>query len=71
MSKLTNFADEVTGDLNELEELFGSLYERKKKLKEKGHEVAGRWDEHFNTQQKAIAEAEAAINKISNVPLAR
>ena len=69
MSKLTNFADEVHNDLDDLEQMFGDLYERKRLLKEKGTEVAGRWDQYFADQTKALVAAENAINRISNVPL--
>lgn len=69
MSKLNSFADEVNEDLGDLEQMFGNLYERKQLLKERGREVAGRWDEYFTEQTKALAAAENAINRISNVPL--
>ena len=69
MGKLTNFADEVNEDLGDLEQLFSGLYDKKQLLKQRGAEVAGRWSEYFADQTKALAAAENAINRLSNVPL--
>ena len=70
MGKLTSFADEVNEDLGDLEQLFSGLYDKKQLLKQRGAEVAGRWSEYFADQTKALAAAENAINRLSNVPLA-
>ena len=70
MGKLTNFADEVNEDLGDLEQLFSGLYDKKQLLKQRGAEVAGRWSEYFADQTRALAAAENAINRLSNVPLA-
>ena len=70
MGKLTSFADEVNEDLGDLEQLFSGLYDKKQLLKQRGAEVAGRWSEYFADQSRALAAAENAINRLSNVPLA-
>lgn len=70
MGKIDEFAGSVNEVLTDLDQAFGNLSAKAKLLKEKGADVAGRWEQHFAEQSKAIAVAEAAINKVSNVPLA-
>lgn len=69
MGKIDEFADGISETLSDLDGKFGNLSARAAVLKEKGADVAARWDQHFDGQSKAIAAAEAAINRISNVPL--
>lgn len=69
MGRLDEFAEDVPDIVLNLEDTFGSLHERAKNLREKGEEVADKWQRHLDGRANAIAKAEAAINRIANVPL--
>ena len=70
MGQLDQFADEVGDVVAALEKDAETLNKRKMVLMERSSEVLGRWREHFTKQETSLKAAEAAINKISNIPLA-
>src|SRR5882724_1787041 len=70
MGQLDQFADEVGDVVAALEKDAEALNTRKSALLDRSDEVLGRWRDHFKRQETSLAAAEAAINKISNVPLA-
>jgi len=70
MGQLDQFADEVGDVIAALEKDAEALNKRKRALLDQSDEVLGRWREHFDRQENSLKAAEAAINKLSNVPLA-
>lgn len=70
MGQLDQFADSVGDVIAALEKDAEALNKRKMKLLDQSDEVLGRWREHFTRQEDSLKAAEAALNKISNVPLA-
>jgi hypothetical protein len=70
MGAIDEFGSDVNSILADLNAQFGALNDAKAKLKQRGGDIAQRWAEYFQDQAKAIAAAEAALNKVSNVPLA-
>jgi hypothetical protein len=69
MGHLDSFAEDVNEIVADLDRQFEDLNARKQKLKERGAEVSGRWSDHFKSQEIALTAAEAALNRISNIPL--
>lgn len=69
MGHLDSFAEDVNDVVADLEKAFEYLNARKQSLKERGTEIAGRWADHFEQQHASITAAEAALNRISNVPV--
>jgi hypothetical protein len=69
MGHLDSFAEDVNDIVKDLDKQFEFLNDRKQQLKERGGEIAGRWAQHFNVQEAALTAAEAALNRISNIPL--
>jgi hypothetical protein len=69
MGHLDSFAEDVNETVAGLNKQFEDLNERKQKLKERGGEIAGRWAQHFDSQEASLTAAEAALNRISNVPI--
>jgi hypothetical protein len=69
MGHLDSFAEDVNETVASLNREFESLNARKTKLKERGAEIAGKWSAHFDGQEAALTVAEAALNRISNVPV--
>ena len=70
MGQLDQFAEEVGDVIAALEEDARALNKRKMALMERSSDVLGRWRDHFTRQEGSLQAAEAAINKLSNVPLA-
>ena len=68
MGHLDSFAEDVNDTVADLNNQFEALNARKQALRERGSEIAGRWANHFATQEASLAAAEAALNRISNVP---
>ena len=66
---LESFAEDVNDTVADLNRQFETLNVRKQQLKERGTEIATRWSQHFDSQDAAMAAAEAALNRISNVPI--
>lgn len=71
MGQLDQFADDVNETVADLEKQFGDLNVRKQKILARGTDVAGRWAQHFTNQEAGLTAAEAALNRISNVPLSK
>lgn len=69
MGQLDSFAEDVNETVADLEKQFAALNDRKQKIRERGTDIAGRWAQHFTNQEAGLVAAEAALNKISNVPL--
>jgi hypothetical protein len=69
MGHLDSFAEDVNEVVADLEKQFGDLNARKQKIRERGADIAGRWAQHFTSQEGGLTAAEAALNRISNVPL--
>src|SRR5579872_3741933 len=69
MGTIDQFADDVPDVLASLEQQFGDLRGRALALKEQGADVAAKWNQHFDAQAASIRAAEAAIARVSNVPL--
>jgi hypothetical protein len=69
MGHLDSFAEDVNETVASLNREFESLNARKTKLRERGAEIAGKWSAHFDGQEAALTVAEAALNRISNVPV--
>ena len=70
MGQLDQFADEVGDIMAALEKDAEALNKRKSALLDRSDEVLGRWRDHFKRQEDSLKAAEAAINKLSNIPLA-
>jgi hypothetical protein len=70
MGQLDQFADSVGDIIASLEKDAEALNRRKLALQDNSIEVLGRWRNHFDKQEASLKAAEAAINKLSNVPLA-
>jgi len=70
MGQLDQFADSVGDVIAALEKDAAALNKRKMLLLDRSDDVLGRWREHFTKQEDSLKAAEAALNKISNVPLA-
>ena len=68
MGHLDSFAEDVNETVADLNKQFELLNERKQKLKDRGAEISLRWSQHFDAQEQSLAVAEAALNRISNVP---
>jgi hypothetical protein len=66
MSKLQSIADRAPKIVAALEDRAGKLDERLTKLESTGNGVFDRWDGHVSEQEKAVAVAEDAINRLSN-----
>jgi hypothetical protein len=71
VGQLDSFAEDVNETVADLEKQFADLNARKQKILERGTEIAGRWAQHFTTQEQGLTAAEAALNRISNVPLSK
>lgn len=69
MGTIDQFAEDVPDVLAALETQFGGLRERALALKVQGAMVADKWTQHFDAQAASIRAAEAAIARVSNVPL--
>lgn len=69
MGQLDQFADDVNETLADLDKQFEALNARKNALKTDGAAIAGKWANHFTAQEASIRAAEAALNRISNVPV--
>jgi hypothetical protein len=69
MGQLDQFAEDVNETLAALNKAFEDLNARKEKLKASGAKIAGKWADHFTAQEASIKAAEAALNRISNVPV--
>ena len=69
MSQLDEFADNVNDIVAGHNERFRKLNDAKRALQVKGNDIADRWEEYFINEAKQLAMAEAALNRISNVPL--
>ena len=70
MGQLDQFADSVGDVIAALEKDAAALNKRKMLLLDRSDDVLGRWRDHFTKQEDSLRAAEAALNKISNVPLA-
>jgi hypothetical protein len=70
MGQLDQFVEEVGDVIAALEEDARALNKRKAALMERSSDVLGRWRNHFTLQESSLKAAEAAINKLSNIPLA-
>lgn len=68
MGHLDSFAEDVNETVATLNRSFEVLNARKQKLQERGVQIARRWSQHFDAQEASLAAAEAALNRISNVP---
>lgn len=68
MGHLDSFAEDVNETVAMLNKSFEVLNARKQKLQERGIDIARRWSQHFDAQEASLAAAEAALNRISNVP---
>jgi hypothetical protein len=71
MGQLDQFAEDVNETVADLNKVFEGLNARKQKLKERGTEIAGKWAAHFDAQDASLTAAEAALNRISNVPISQ
>lgn len=71
MGHLDSFAEDVNETIADLNRQFESLNSRKQKLKERGTEIALGWSQHFDAQEASLKAAEAALNRISNVPVSQ
>lgn len=71
MGQLDQFAEDVNETVADLEKQFELLNARKQKVKDRGAEISLRWSQHFDAQEVALTAAEAALNRISNVPLSQ
>ncbi|MDE2471862.1 MAG: hypothetical protein KGL35_24840 [Bradyrhizobium sp.] len=69
MGAIDEFADDVNGIVADIEAQFKVLGDRKRQVQERGNEIAHRWAVYFDTRDQALTQAEAALNRISNVPL--
>jgi hypothetical protein len=69
MGQLDSFATDVNETMADLERQFEALNARKQKIKDRGTDISGRWAQHFANQEAGLTAAEAALNRISNVPL--
>ena len=68
MGHLDQFAEDVNETVAMLNKSFEILNRRKQALQERGTDIARRWSQHFDSQEASLAAAEAALNRISNVP---
>lgn len=66
MSKLQNFAARAPKILADLEKRADALDPQLTKLETTGHETFDRWKNHIDETGKAIAQAQDAINALSN-----
>ncbi len=71
MSAIDQFAEDVNGVVADLESQFKVLGDRKRKLQDRGNDIALRWAKHFEAQDRALTQAEQALNRISNVPVTK
>ena len=69
MGAIDEFASDLNNMLADIDNTFKALSDRKNALQKKGNDVAQRWAEHFDGMQKSMTDAEAALNRISNVPI--
>ena len=69
MGHLDSFAEDVNETVADVDKMFEGLNARKQKLKERGAQIAGRWAQHFDTAEASMTAAEAALNRVSNVPI--
>jgi hypothetical protein len=69
MSQLDEFADNVNDIVAGHNARFQKLNDAKRALQVRGNDIADRWEEYFINEAKQLATAEAALNRISNVPL--
>lgn len=69
MGHLDSFAEDINDTVAMINKSFEVLNTRKQNLQERGVEIARRWSQHFDAQEASLAAAEAALNRISNVPL--
>jgi hypothetical protein len=69
MSQLDEFADNVNDIVAGHNARFQKLNDAKRALQVRGNDIADRWEEYFINEAKQLAMAEAALNRISNVPL--
>lgn len=69
MGAIDEFGSDVNGIIADLNAQFKVLNDAKANLKQRGGEIAQKWAEYFTEQTKAVAAAEAALNRISNIPL--
>jgi hypothetical protein len=70
MSKLEHLAERAPQIIADLEQRADGIDQRLTKLEKSGDETLGKWEGHLTLQEKAISTAQAAINQLSNVPLA-
>lgn len=66
MSKLENIALRAPKIVADLEARAEKLDSRLTALETKGHGAFDKWDGHLSSQEKAVATAEDAINRLSN-----
>jgi len=69
MSKLENIASRAPQIIAGLEARADELDQRLTKLDKTGQHTFNKWNDHLGNQEKAIAAAEDAINRLSNSPL--
>ena len=69
MGAIDEFASDLNSMLADIDNTFKTLSDRKNQLQRKGNDVAQRWAEHFDAMNKSMTDAEAALNRISNVPI--
>lgn len=69
MGKIEQFADDAPDALSEIETTFGELGGRMRALRERANDVAHRYQQHFENQEKQIARAEEALGRLSNMPI--
>jgi hypothetical protein len=69
MSALDEFADNINDIVANHDARFRKLNERKQALQIRGDDIAAGWESYFADQEKQLAAAEAALNRISNIHL--
>ena len=69
MGQLEQFVDNIPSVLADIERQAEKLNARAAAVKARSDDVFGRWHEHFSGKEASLAAAEAAINRLSNVPL--
>ena len=69
MGTIDQFADDIPDLIAGMEKDFGDLRARALLLKGRSDDIKQRWNTHFDQQGSSLAAAEAAINRVSNIPL--
>jgi hypothetical protein len=70
VSQLDEFADNIDDIVAGHNARFQKLNEAKRALQTQGDTIAQGWEDYFMGEAKKLAAAQAALNRISNAPLA-